>query len=341
MNLGSRSLLAGLALALAGLAPALAAPTVPAPRVAEHPASVAPRDGTDPRLTRDLFVRRTLAARAGAAFREIAREPQALWLTGGPEPTRHTREYVRRAEAADRTPMLVVYNIPGRDCGQFSAQPSPVSGAQYRAYVRAVAAGLTDSHPLVVLEPDALSFVGDPSCGGQGARLALLRDAVRVLGAAGAWVYVDAGNSGWQPPGRMARLLQRVDVAGARGFATNVAHTRAKVDELAYARAIAARLARRGISGVHAVIDVGRSGAGRAGPDPRDYCNPVAARLGEPPRTVFSGVVDALLWIKPPGESDGYCNGGPAAGEFFPSGACRLMGQSWAYYDDYRRVCVG
>ena len=35
-------------------------------------------------------------------------------------------------------------------------------------------------------------------------------------------------------------------------------------------------------------------------------------------------VVDTNLWIKPPGESDGMCNGGPAAGVFWPEAAVEL-----------------
>jgi len=35
-------------------------------------------------------------------------------------------------------------------------------------------------------------------------------------------------------------------------------------------------------------------------------------------------VIDAYLWIKRPGESDGTCNGGPAAGGWWIAGALEL-----------------
>ena len=38
----------------------------------------------------------------------------------------------------------------------------------------------------------------------------------------------------------------------------------------------------------------------------------------------FTDVVDTNLWIKPPGESDGPCNGGPAAGVWWPAAAREL-----------------
>jgi endoglucanase len=35
-------------------------------------------------------------------------------------------------------------------------------------------------------------------------------------------------------------------------------------------------------------------------------------------------LVDAYLWLKKPGESDGTCNGGPKAGEFWLDRALEL-----------------
>jgi len=35
--------------------------------------------------------------------------------------------------------------------------------------------------------------------------------------------------------------------------------------------------------------------------------------------------LDALLWVKAPGESDGSCNGDPAAGQWFQSYAETLV----------------
>jgi endoglucanase len=37
-----------------------------------------------------------------------------------------------------------------------------------------------------------------------------------------------------------------------------------------------------------------------------------------------SALLDALLWIKAPGESDGSCAGGPAAGVWWPAYALGL-----------------
>ena len=65
------------------------------------------------------------------------------------------------------------------------------------------------------------------------------------------------------------------------------------------------------------VVDVGRNGLGPAA-GPLAWCNPPGRALGAPTTTQHpEPLVDALLWIKPPGESDGVCRPGkPPAGEF-------------------------
>ena len=70
-------------------------------------------------------------------------------------------------------------------------------------------------------------------------------------------------------------------------------------------------------STTHFVIDTSRNGVGpwqpRAGvyPDPQDWCNPPDRGLGFPP-TANTGVslLDAYLWVKIPGTSDGECTRG-------------------------------
>ncbi len=75
--------------------------------------------------------------------------------------------------------------------------------------------------------------------------------------------------------------------------------------------------------GKHFVIDTGRNGLGPT-PD-NQWCNPAGRALGRPPTTrTGHPLVDALLWVKSPGESDGECNGGPAAGHWWPEYALGL-----------------
>jgi cellulase/cellobiase CelA1 len=108
----------------------------------------------------------------------------------------------------------------------------------------------------------------------------------------------------------MADRLVQAGVQYARGFSTNVANFQPTDAEVGYARAVSAELAARGVAGSHFVIDTGRNGAGSTG----EVCNPPTARVGAAPKLLSSGALDAYLWIKTVGETDGACNGGPASG---------------------------
>jgi len=101
-----------------------------------------------------------------------------------------------------------------------------------------------------------------------------------------------------------------------RGFSLNVSNFNWSVDEFDYAHAVAKALG----GDAHALIDTSRNGAGSDG----QWCNPPDRLIGEASGTLGDGVVDTNLWIKPPGESDGPCNGGPAAGSWWPTAAVEL-----------------
>jgi endoglucanase len=161
-------------------------------------------------------------------------------------------------------------------------------------------------------------------CDAQGDRTGLLRYATAKLRRAGVWVYLDAGHSGWIAPDVMAARLKAAGIASARGFSTNVANFRTTADEVAYGEQVVQQLAALGIGGRTFVVETARNGAPTAA---GDFCNPPGARTGSTPRMVRRGSLDAYVWVKHPGESDGPCNGGPRAGAWWPSGALSLLGR--------------
>ncbi|MGH7487297.1 MAG: glycoside hydrolase family 6 protein, partial [bacterium] len=60
-----------------------------------------------------------------------------------------------------------------------------------------------------------------------------------------------------------------------------------------------------------------------------EWCNPAGRGLGSRPTTnTADPLVDAYLWIKSPGESDGACNGAPPAGEWWADYALGLAERS-------------
>jgi endoglucanase len=145
-------------------------------------------------------------------------------------------------------------------------------------------------------------------------------------------VYVDAGNASWvRNLDRLASALRAAGVARADGFALNVSNFETTARSVAYGEALSRRL-----DGAHFVIDTSRNGAGppvrtkgRNAGRHKSWCNPHGMRLGTPPTTrTSSPLVDAYLWVKQPGDSDGACGGGaPPAGQWWPRYAAELLGR--------------
>ncbi|MEI5673481.1 MULTISPECIES: glycoside hydrolase family 6 protein [unclassified Nocardioides] len=297
---------------------------------------VAKKKAKDPRKRLGLFVDpRMPAAQQGSAYQPIARQPQALWFTdyyATGSVAGAARDYLGRAKAARKTPMMVVYAIPGRDCGQHSAGGLRTPAA-YKKWVRQVAKGIKRSQakPLLILEPDAIGFYADnTSCAGTRSWPALLSYASRTLTKAGAWVYLDSAHSNWSNanggvPGRAA-LLKRSGIRWARGFSTNVSNFRTTAAEQAYANTLLRELRKVGVKGKKYVVDTSRNGRS-GGPLDGRVINPTWARLGAAPKLRFKGAFDGTLWVKHPGESDGPECGGPSSGQWSNLLADRLLGR--------------
>ena len=251
----------------------------------------------------------------------IADQPAAVWFGGWTADIYRSVDFtIRQAEKTDTVPVVILYNIPHRDCGQYSAGGFEKAD-EYRRWVRRAHAAAGDRKIAFILEPDALGHLDEClSSEQQEERLSLLRDAVRVLrqGAQSA-VYLDSGHSRWQPADVMAARLKLAGIEDAHGFSLNTSNYGSTEDNTQYGQAISAL-----VDDAHFVIDTSRNGA----PPPAsadDWCNPPGRKLGVIPNT-NTGIpkLDAYLWLKKPGESDGDCNGGPKAGEFWLEQALEL-----------------
>lgn len=245
---------------------------------------------------------------------KIADQPTAQWYGNWGNTEQDIRSLVSRTGGS--VPVVVAYNIPHRDCGGWSA-----GGANdYANWIAGFARGIQDHSAIVILEPDALAGIDCLSPDQQNERYNLLSSAITTLKGAGATVYLDAGHSSWKDVLTMSERLKRAGVAQADGFSLNVSNFNPTANEVAYGQKISDML-----GGKHFVIDTSRNGAGSFG----YWCNVWQARLGNRP-TLSTGVdrVDGYLWIKVPGESDGYCSGGPAAGVFWPDFAYNMARNS-------------
>ncbi|MFI9525665.1 glycoside hydrolase family 6 protein [Micromonospora rosaria] len=271
---------------------------------------------------------RAQRASDAAALRRISTRPTARWLVGGSDAVGdEVAEYLTGASRAGQTPVLVTHNLPQRDCGR-QWYGGAESAEAYQAWIRELASGVRGRPVTVILEPGAVPDAVDKCVDDVDGRLALLRDAVTVLKSTGsARVYLDAGHPGWvKDTTELAAVLRRAGVAEADGFALNVANFVGTTENVTYGHRISDALG----GAATFVIDTSRNGNGahpartvRGAPS---WCNPPGRALGAEP-TAETGLdrVDALLWIKYPGESDGACRPGePEIGVWWPEYALGL-----------------
>lgn len=250
---------------------------------------------------------------------KISSQPTAIWLAdsrGASKVGPLLRNYVSAAAAESKTLVFVTYTIPNRDCGGLSA--GGMSSADYLRWNRTIAETLEGTRSVILVEPDSLAMLTKDHCASEReSRPPLIRKAVDILVSAGLTVYLDAGNSHWVHPDVMANLLRSAGVNDARGFFTNVSNFYRVDQERSYADSVSKLL-----DGKNFVIDVSRNGNGWQG----YWCNPLGAAIGQKPH-VSTGTtkLDALLWVKHPGDSDGACRGGPIAGSWWESYALDLV----------------
>ena len=249
-----------------------------------------------------------------ALMRRMADQPQAVWFGDW---NRDPRGDVDRllGSAQGELAVISVYNIPYRDCGLYSRGGS--GGAdEYRRWILDFARGIRGRPVAIVLEPDAIPGADCLPARLRDERFVLIREAADALKKAGAIVYIDAGNANWKSAQDMATRLTQAGIQSADGFALNVSNFQPTKTTTAYGDRLSGLVA-----GKHYVVDTSRNGRGSA----RDWCNPRGQALGPTPSASTSNaLVDAFLWVKVPGQSDGTCNGGPNAGKWWPDYALEL-----------------
>lgn len=173
---------------------------------------------------------------------QLAAFPSARWFTSGtPEQVgSQVDAYVSAAQAEGAVPVLVAYNLPYRDCSQYSAGGAADTAA-YTAWIDAFAAGIGDREAVVVVEPDGLGIIpwyttvngdsewckpaeADPATAATN-RFVQLNHAVDALAALpAASVYLDGTHNGWLGVGDSADRLIKAGVERADGFFLNASN---------------------------------------------------------------------------------------------------------------------
>lgn len=256
-----------------------------------------------------------------AQMDKIASQPMAKWFGSWNSVSSIGNEVAAAVAAITGTgavPVFVAYNIPHRDCGGLSGS-NTLTDDGYRSWIAEFARGLGQSPAVVVLEPDALAAMSCLSDSDQRARIELIKFAVDKISAnVNARVYLDAGHGRWQSPATMAARLTAAGIASVTGFSLNVSNFITDADNIAFGE----RLSQL-VGGKHFIIDTGRNGLGPTAD--LQWCNPDGRAIGRRPTTSTGHpLIDAYLWIKTPGESDGACNGHPASGVWMPEYALGL-----------------
>ena len=352
-----------------------------------------------------------------ASIGKMLATPQAVWFTKG-TPTQVRKEVAKTmlgAKLQRAVPVIVAYNLPYRDCSQYSAGGA-ADTASYVAWIDGLAKGIGNEKAIVLLEPDGLGIIpwytsingaqewcqpadADPATAAAN-RFDQLNQAVdRLKALPNTTVYLDGTHSAWLGVGDISDRLHKAGVERADGFFLNVSNYELSERQTKFASWISQCLwygtndaeggwrlghfdycasqyypadpndfstwgltdqwyvdnvtnAANPPAGpevlAHAVIDTSRNGQGPWTPpadhpagDPQVWCNPPDRGLGLRPTTSTGDpFVDAYLWVKIPGESDGQCTrwadpaagidpvrgtADPAAGDWFPAMALELV----------------
>jgi cellulose 1,4-beta-cellobiosidase len=280
-----------------------------------------------------------------ALIRKVSAYPTAVWLDSiaAVENAKATLTAAEKRQGTSDKPVLatfVVYDLPNRDCsakasaGELELEQG--GEGRYRAEFIDRIAEQFSAHPklriVAIVEPDSLgnlaTNLGVPKCAAsEKAYRNSLAYAISKLSLPHVSLYLDAAHAGWLGwdgnRQRIAKIFKDVLVeAGGvekiRGFATNVSNYNTVAgadgkklgpanpcpDEATYVSKLSDALKAEGITGKRFIIDTSRNGR-VVRSSWGNWCNIKAAGLGPRPQASPMPLVDAFLWVKPPGESDG------------------------------------
>lgn len=252
----------------------------------------------------------------------LADTPNFKWFTGGKNVWADTKDLVTKANG--QRVGIVLYAIPGRDNGNYSAGGLESKEAYYN-YLGAMADAIGEAPVDIVVEPDALGLSTNlDSDSKKQDRYDMLASAISTLKAKpNVRVYLDA--SMWHAPDQQWQLLQKIwnfDLVDGTSLNTSGFKIQGDVDK--YAVELKKHTNKPSVS------DTSRNGVGEwdapeGTQDP--WCNPPGRKIGDFPRFIPDGdAVVAHYWVKAPGESDGTARGGNVpAGEFMPEYAVGLV----------------
>jgi endoglucanase len=180
--------------------------------------------------------------RAAAKIKAMINVPTGVWVESGSANAarQQVRQVTREAARERRVPLLVLYNVPFRDCAQYSAGGA-TSVEEYKAWIDGVVKGIGTREVVVALEPDGLGIIPwYTNLDGQlewcqpaeadaedadTERFEMLNYAVDELTALpNTSVYLDGTHSAWLNVGEITDRLLKAGVRKADGFFLNASN---------------------------------------------------------------------------------------------------------------------
>lgn len=271
-----------------------------------------------------------------ALIERIASQPGTVWLfgptPGDPTAARDSAEVARTSQEAAKqgtVPVYQLYAMPNRDACAGYSKGGFSNNQDYLAWIDRIS-GALQTDAVFSVEADAIAQTIMSSClspAQADERYRLLSTAIDKLNANRhvLAVYLDAGHSEWfTDPAPLVGPLRKAGVDKVRGVAVNVSNFVATPQITAWSQRLVSLLG--GDKGV--IIDTSRNGRGSMPADVTGdarWCNPPGRGIGlAPSGDVGAASIDAHLWIKIIGQSDGDCFGNPPAGTFTARAALEL-----------------
>lgn len=264
----------------------------------------------------------------------IANTASASWYDGVNSKITHTKDLLASAKAKGTVPTIVIYGLPGRDCGLYSAG-GQANATSYKAWIDQMSAAVGTQKTVVIVEPDAISFCGGSAGFTTAQKAAIRAERTELMTYVGktfqaknpnAALYIHAGSAQLQQDPAADAVIDS-GIKYMRGFAMNVAGLSSTERNEAWAEQFVKTLAAKGVANKHYVVDTARSGLDHPANPGATYnsCNNFNAVPGPVPSTRTVGAhADAYLWIKGASGSDGAgCHEAigkvaPTAGLFYP-----------------------
>ena len=171
-----------------------------------------------------------------ASITQMALTPQAVWFTSGTpkQVEQSVRSTAAQASLTKTVPVLVAYDVPGRDCSQYSSGGAG-SDAAYQAWIDGFVKGLGNTNAIVIIEPAGLAnlpsdcpsaYPGQDIAALTAGRIADIKYAAESIESkdSNSLVYLDAGHSAWHSVADAATRLEEAGVADVQGFSLNTSN---------------------------------------------------------------------------------------------------------------------